>query len=224
MKTRSLLALLTISALCMAAQDVPTFRPKEGTTYTQAFTANLQLAGMSADIKSELATTVKKSTTDAIEISTEYKDFSVDLGDQQMNPPTTPMEVKLGAKMEPLKVSGGVDGTDSVQWFTARNFIPPTGQELKPGMKYTIDLKKTEDIPAMKYDGEYVGTEDMGSTKTHKFKTTFKFEGTDAFNGTQTVWVKGDGTVVKLECEFKNMDVPVANAKADGKASVKLKE
>jgi hypothetical protein len=217
------LALLSVFALSLA-QGTIDFKPKVGQKLNYATHTSLDVGGNDATVDANIETEIKKTDEKATEVSVKWSDLNVALGGNEIPVQATDGSFEVNASGHPLKVRGGIEGSDAVQLFLVTYFIPPAQKDLTPGLKYTADIAEVKDeFPAYKYEGEYVGKETVDGKSLHKFKATGTIPGADGLNTKQTVWVRDDGVITKVESEFTGLDVPAANGKANGKASLTLK-
>ncbi|MEZ0326390.1 MAG: hypothetical protein ACAH95_10830 [Fimbriimonas sp.] len=219
------LALLTILGLGFAGQGTIDFKPKVGDKNTYAVLATLDIGGQEAQIVANLELSTKKADDKMTEVGGKWSDLKIEVGGSEIPVDVSDSTFELTSTWQPTKVTGGIDGSDPVQFFLVTRFIPPTEKELTAGMKYKVDVKEVKDqMPEFTYEGEYVGKETLNGKTVHRFKAELKGKKEDSLSAKQTILVREDGVVQKVESEFKNMDVPAANnGKANGKSSLTLK-
>ncbi len=218
------LALLTALALGFATQGTIDFKPKVGQKNTYAVQTTLGIGGQDAVITSDLELSTKKADDKLTELGGKWASLKIDVGGQEIPVEVTDSTFEISPSGHPMKVRGGIEGSDAVQFFLITNFIPPTEKELTPGMKYKVDVKEVKDeMLEFTYNGEYVGKETVEGKTVHKFKAELKGKAEDSVSSKQTITVREDGVVQKVEAEFKNMDVPAAGGKAEGKSTLTLK-
>ncbi|HSI71850.1 MAG TPA: hypothetical protein VK934_01625 [Fimbriimonas sp.] len=217
------IALLSIFALTLV-QGTVDFKPKVGQKLRYAAHLSLDIGGNEATVDSTIDTEVKKSDDKVIEITGKWSDLKIAVGGNEIDANASDSTAEFDPSGKPIMIRGGIEGSDAVQQLLVTLFIPPMGKELTPGMKYTVDVPAVKDeIPAFKYEGEYVGKETLDGKTVHRFKAVGTVAGEGGMKTTQTILVKEDGVTQKVEAEFKGMDVPAAGAKADGKATLTLK-
>ena len=223
MKTLALLTAVTIG-LGMAPQGTIDFKPKVGQKLTYAVSTTLDIGGQGANINAKMELDTKKADDKTIEIAGKWADLKIEVGGNEIPVEVTDSTIELNAAGHPQKIRGGIEGSDATQFFLITNFIPPTEKDLTPGLKYKVEVKEVKDeIGEYTYEGEYVGKETVDGKTVHRFKTQLKPKKEDGVSAKQTVLVREDGVVQKVESEFKNMDVPAAGAKAEGKSTLTLK-
>ncbi len=218
------LALLSALSLGLLAQGTIDFKPKVGQTHTYAVHTKLDLGGQEALIVANLEFTTKKVDEKMTEKGAKWSDLKVEVGGNEVPVEVVDSTFELSPSGHAMKVRGGIEGSDAVQFFLITHFIPPTEKELTAGLKYKVEVKEVKDeMPEFTYEGEYVGKETVAGKTLHRFKAELKGKAEDASSSKQTILVREDGVVEKVEADFKNMDVPAAGAKADGKCTLTLK-
>jgi hypothetical protein len=223
MKTLALLTALTIT-FGMTPQGSIDFKPKVGQKQKYAMSTKLDLGGQEAAIVSDIEFEVKKADDKAVEVQAKWAELKVEVGGNEIPVEVTDSTFELSSAGHPLKIRGGIEGSDPTQLYLITLFIPPTEKDLKPGLKYKVDVKEVKDeIPEYTYEGEYVGKETIDGKSVHRFTAQMKTKKEDGVSSKQTVLVREDGVIQKMDVEFKQMDVPAAGAKADGKSTLTLK-
>jgi hypothetical protein len=205
---------------CLAATANIDFRPKADTSWAHDVVASFVIeGGITADLTARNTTKVEKSDANEVKLRTQWSNLAVKiLGDE------APMEAEdqvlvLNKDLVPSSIAGGVVGAHPAQWQLATTFIPPTGP-LEIGKKYLVNASATENVPAFRYEGTYVGKETVETRELHRFDAKLQLsEGTKMQADIKT-WVTGEGRVYKLESKFKDMDIPAAGMNASGTAKL----
>jgi hypothetical protein len=216
-----------VLALVLAAlpfQGTVDFKPKVGQKLTYETKTNLEIAGNAAVLQANIALEAKKVDDKGAELEGKWSDLKLVVADNDVPVEVTDSTIELSPAGHPRKVRGGIEGSNPVHLFLVTYFVPPEAKDLTVGMKYTVEVPEVKDeVPAYKFDGEYVGKEVVDGKELHKFKGTVTAKGDAALESKQTVWARPDGVITRVEADFKNMDVPAAGSTADGKATLILK-
>jgi hypothetical protein len=223
MKTLALITAISLG-IGMAGQGTIDFKPKVGQKQTYAINTKLDIGGQEANIVANIEFDVKKVDEKVTEIGGKWADLKVELAGSELHVDVTDSTFELSPTGQPLKVRGGIEGSDPGQLFLITRFIPPAEKDLTPGLKYKVDVAEVKDeMQEYTYEGEYVGKETLEGKTVHRFKADIKTKKEGGVSAKLNVIVREDGVVQKVESDFKGMDVPAIPAKVDGKSTLTLK-
>lgn len=138
-------------------------------------------------------------------------------------PSSSTVEYAVTGTGELFQVKGGVPGVDMPRTMLLFIFIPPT-DGLVEGSTYTRSFSNAEGrVPAMEWSATVGAAEEIAGQKVTKVTASLKETGR-AFSAESVFWVRGDGTVVKLESSFKGLPVPQIGSTVDGTLKANLAE
>jgi len=216
---------LSVAALAafVFAQDKVKIEPKykADTTTSYKITMKMNVGGADAQLTGDMVVAVKKVTDAEINVDYDWQNGKATVNGEEMQVPFGPTKVVFDAKGSLVSVTDGIEGTDAVRTFLVAYVHLPTEEVAKDGSwKSTLPANTKLDIKARTIEGTYLGGEEVGGKKTHKFKVKMTEEG--GLSSVLTAWVDGDGQTVKLEGEFSELPIPVAGQNASGTVKLEL--
>ena len=222
MKPFAIVAISFFAVAALAQTDKVTITPgaKVGDVQKQKFHMAISVEGTDITLDANIATTVKAVDADAIKMETAWSDLKAEAGGSAPDITASPLKVTSKPTGELTGIAGGIDGSNPGETLLATWFIPPT-KEVAAGDTYKASVAAVKDVlPAYTYVGTYVGKTTLNGKDVYQFKATISTASKDTISAEATFWVLQNGTIVKAESKFKNLDVPRIGQSVDGKITV----
>lgn len=222
MKRALLISVAAIAAVAFAQDKVkiePKFKADASSSYK--ITMKMSVGGADAELTGNMVVGVKKVTDAEINVDYDWQNGKATVNGEDIAVPFGPTRVVYDAKGALLNVTDGIEGTDPVRTFLCAYAHLPADEITKDGTwKSTVPANSKLSLKARAIEGTYLGPEEVSGKKSHKFKIKMTEE--EGLSTDMTVWTDGEGQMIKLDGEFKNLPVPVAGESASGTIKLEL--
>lgn len=174
----------------------------------------VKVGDVQAELSGTLIMTVKAIDGDAVKQTFDWEDPKAVMNGEEAEVPFAPTDATVNKAGEVQEVTGGIQGTDPARTFLLGFAHLPTTELEKDG-KWSAKYPKNDkmELGERTVEGTYLGEEEVGGKKAHKFNTVMKEGGLSV---TMTYWATLDGKVLKFNSEFTGYPVPVAGGEGSG--------
>lgn len=218
---RTLAVLVAAVAVVAFAQDKfkiePKFKADSSTAY--GLVLKMNISGAEAELTGNMVVGVKSVTDAETKVEYDWQNGKAMINGEEQPVPFAATHVIFDKKGNIVSIDGGIEGTDVARTFLVAYAQLPTEALAKDeSWKATLPKNPKLNLEERTVEGTYLGSEELKGAKAHKYKITVKE--TTNFTTKQTVWVDGDGKLLKLDGEFSELPLPIVSSNASG--TVKL--